>query len=380
MKDLTRPSGVIAHTHLHPRNRDGGASGSVASHHREILELQRSAGNRAVTQLIGQPATTLQRAPGPRVTPRTIPTTEEIDRRAKPIGRAMDDVISSWKEESRWGVQNFVNAELEGKIDEVRSSGLSAGSFLMSLTGNILWAAACFTTGGAAFGISLLGIAIAAAGSPPGDKKLADKGAISAMAEQVQGYLDTFESGLKEDAAKKVHDLVLFNQELDQVALLERFLTSSFDSGVLKRGPEGRLTRLDPGAVRARQKQALTTRWQHFKETVPLAGKMAGSEYTVDGRSDTSPRGGRLRLVLVQPGTPTRANPRPEPRWGLGLELWPGQFGIAKWVADDVRDDVDRRIREVAGTSLSILIARPEQVTVHPDRFWQTVEGIWVAP
>jgi hypothetical protein len=274
-------------------------------------------------------------------------------------------------------VQNFVNAELEAKIDEVRSSGVTASSFLVSLAGNIVWAGACFATGGAAFGVSLAGIAIAALGSLPGDKALSDKGAIAAMAKEVQQYLDQCETWLKADVDRRAHNLVLFNQSKDQVELLELFMVNSFKADVLAKGPEGRLTQLNPGAVREAQQRALTERWQHFKETVPLAGKKAGSEATA-GVGD--PKGGRLRLILVQgTGIPFTKHQLP-PRWGLGLELWPNQYGIAKWVPNDVLSDVNRRIQEVAGKTLPPLVAEPSQIVVYPDQFWQTVEGIWVAP
>jgi hypothetical protein len=346
----------------------------------EMLRLQRAAGNTAVARLIRRSSAPVVLQRRPPTTVRTIPTRAEIDERAAPIKRMMKEVVKSWKEESRWGVQNFVNAELEAKIDDVRSSGLTASSFLLSLAGNLIWAAACFTTGGAAFGISVLGIGIAASGSLPGDKKLSDRGAIAAMAKEVQNYLDQCETGLKAAIDQRAHELVLFNQDLGQSELLELFIKNSFRPEVLAAGPDGRLTELNPSAVREAQQQELAKRWKHFKETVPLAAKQAGSEYTVDGRSDTSPKGGRLRLILVQGGLDPATKQQQPPRWGLGLELWPKKFGIAKWVPDDVRDDVDRRIREVAGNKLPPLTAEASQVTVPPDQFWQVVDGMWVAP
>ena len=75
----------------------------------------------------------------------------------------LENRLEAWKRSADEGLQNFVDRELVHKLyDDFNAKG-----FLVSLGGNIIWAAACFTTGGAAFAISLTGIAVATAGSYP---------------------------------------------------------------------------------------------------------------------------------------------------------------------------------------------------------------------
>ena len=60
-----------------------------------------------------------------KVPPRQIPRAHEIDERALPLAKKMGDALDHWKNQANWGIQNFVNEELEKRIDKLLSAGLT---------------------------------------------------------------------------------------------------------------------------------------------------------------------------------------------------------------------------------------------------------------
>jgi acetyl esterase/lipase len=356
-----------------------GSAEAVGLDPASVLFLQRSAGNAAVSALLQRrPGRLLQRGPL-RVEPRMIRTEKEIEAQAMPLAEKMGGALHDWKAQAYWGVQNFVNEELEKRIDALRSAGLTTGSFLQSLAGNLIWAAACFIPGAPAlaFAVSVYGIGITASASPPSATDPADKGSVSKVAEQVQGYLDKVEEEIrgKDDAnllemAKK---LVLFNEDLSQPELLELFMKQTFPRELLQGGAGGKLIRFNDEAVKKAQKAGLKERFRAFMDVVPLVGTKTEPD-TVLGRKLNN--GHTLSLVAVSGVGGTGPG---SVRYGIGYELKkrqtsldgrvvaPGEVVIAKWVADEVVSDVLQRADQLK-TQL-IINALASEVKMGPDAF-----------
>jgi hypothetical protein len=358
-----------------------------------LVLMQRSAGNAAVGFMIQRAATAspgrrpvprplaqlVQRAPL-RTPTRRIRSTDEIEREARPLADKMGEALDHWKGQAFWGIQNFVNEELEKRIDKLRSAGLSTKSFLQSLAGNVIWAAACFIPGSqlAQFVVSMAGIAVAAGASPPSTSDPADKGAVSGMAEAVQGYLDRIEDELRGPKDSRLLEeakrLVLFNDGLTQAELLERFLTQSFDKSLLRPGIGGNLTGFNDAAIKKTQKAALVARLEHFMKVVPMVGQKTEPE-TVVGRKI----GGEYTLRLIVVSGVGGEGPE-HVRSGIGYVLKPrvedlhgrvkslGRVVIAEWIEPDVVNDVLRRQEELKIYPL-IVNAFATEVAMGPDEF-----------
>ena len=354
------------------RDRRANAAGVLGRASREqppnlaglLLLMQRSVGNAAVSAIVQRslalaPERQLQRDPL-RVQPSRIRTSQEIEQQAAPLVEEMVRALDHWKAQAYWGVQNFVNEELEKQIDTLRSQGLSTADFLQSLAGALIWAAACFVPGSAIFTfiVSLQGIAIAAEASPPNQKDPADKGAIAHMAEEVQGYLDAVEREIRGEndsrLLEQAKDLVLFHgEDLSHPELLERFMTSTFARPLLEPGLGGKLIKFNDEAIKKTQKDALKTHLAHFMDVVPLVGTKSEPE-TVVGRKS----GGEYTLSLIAVSGVGGEGPD-HIRYGIGYEITPrqttlegkvtrlGQVAIAEWVSDDVLHDVLRRESEL---------------------------------
>ena len=339
-----------------------------------IFYLQRTIGNAAVTSLV-------QRDPV-KGGPKKIRTEAEIEAAAKPLVGSMGDALDHWKNQSDWGIQNFVNEELEKRIDKLRSSGLTTGRFLQSLAGNLTWAAACFFPEAPifAFIVGLTGIGVTAQASPPTATDPADKGAVSKMAEEMQGYLDKVEEAIrgKNDSSllDRAKDLVLFHDELTQPELLELFITSTFMKEMLIPGVGGKLIRFNDEAVKKAQKEALKTRLQHFMEAVPLVGDETEPETVA-----LQKLGGEYTLRLVEIYEVDKPGRSRHVRWGIGYEtrpretdlqgvtLKPGAVVVAKWISEDVVNDVLQRESDLKMSGQLIIGALPSEVVMGPGEF-----------
>ncbi len=130
--------------------RGGALPADQGSGERVLAYLESTAGNRAAAHVV-------QREPGARrqQDPNLVPAT---------IEEAARDRIKDWRIAAGEGLQDFVDSEL---FNAVRAKEADWRGFGMSLAGNLLWATACFGTGGAAFALSALGIALAAMGTVP---------------------------------------------------------------------------------------------------------------------------------------------------------------------------------------------------------------------
>src|SRR5262245_43877548 len=342
-----------------------------------LLALQRTSGNRHVQRVL---TLAVQRDKLPEQHPKQIRTTHDIERQALPLAEKMGDALDHWKNQADWGIQNFVNQELEKRIDALRSAGLTTGDFLQGLIGNLIWSAACFIPGSPAiaFIVSVAGIQLTARTSPPSASDPADKGAVSGVAESMQMYLDKVEEAIRGpkdshliDQAKNV---VLFNPDLGLPALLELLMSSYFDKSMLQAGPEGKLTRLNDEVVKKTQKQALATRFQHFIDAVTAVGTKTEAD-TVLGRKI----GGEYTLSLIAVSGVGGAGAK-NTMYGLGYEIKPrktaldgsvmslGEVAIAIWIPDDTVNDVLERESQLKIYPL-IRNAFATEVKMGPDQF-----------
>jgi hypothetical protein len=77
----------------------------------------------------------------------------------------MRTFLVEWKTAATDGVTEFITSALNQRINDLASG--STKNFLLSLLGNMIWAAACFASGGTAFAISVVGVGIGAIPSVP---------------------------------------------------------------------------------------------------------------------------------------------------------------------------------------------------------------------
>jgi hypothetical protein len=171
---------------------DPGRSSDTLSTTR-ILGLQRAVGNHGTTQMIllGQgiaPHQTVQRDP-------TMQRPDVVASDAVPGLGDMGQTAMTWIEQV-WGALNQGLADFEHN-SQVTDWAAFAGSVL----GNLIWAAAAFSTGGGAFLISIGGIGVATAATVPSSK---DDFFVAARAEHDQ--LNVGLKGRVPQVTKKVHD------------------------------------------------------------------------------------------------------------------------------------------------------------------------------
>lgn len=107
-------------------------------------------GNRAAAVLARQPA------------PAPAPAPARVDEREGLMRNTAFDAINSYEAATGRGISRAVTT---------LGSVTDWGPFASALVGNLIWASACFATGGTAFVISLAGIGVGAVGSLPKDKE-----------------------------------------------------------------------------------------------------------------------------------------------------------------------------------------------------------------
>lgn len=110
----------------------------------------------------------------------------------------MRDILQDWKGAAADGVQQFATAALSDRIDDLESG--SATALFAALLGNTVWAAAAFTTGGAAFAISMVGVATAALPTVPHKGKSFIPDIQKAMVRQIYTVYGQLDKGLRSNA------------------------------------------------------------------------------------------------------------------------------------------------------------------------------------
>ncbi len=319
----------------------------------------------------------VQRSP---LHPPKIRTQDEIDRGAATLAKDMARELDHWKNQADWGIQDFVNEELERRIDSLRKAGLTKEAFLQSLLGNVIWAVACFLGEAPelAFVVSMVGIGVAASAVPPTASKPADVGAVSGLAEQVQRLLDRIEDEMRgtndTHLLDQARNLILFNPDLSEPELLELFMTQNFDRSLLRAEVGGKLTGFNDEQVKRTQKQAIEVRFQHFMDVIPLVGSKTEPE-TVVGRTV----GGEYTLSLVHVSGVGGDKPEDE-KWGIGYEIVHretdlqgnitklGNVVVAQWVEEDTVNAVLNREADLKIYPL-IINAFATEVSMGPESF-----------
>ena len=118
-----------------------------ALNHANVLALQRSAGNHATTAMLARD--------GPIAAPPKAPPD--------------DQKLSQLRDIALLAINTYEDGAADGILDAkgTLSSMSGWGPFVTALAGNVIWAAACFSTGGTAFAISLVGIGVGMSPSIP---------------------------------------------------------------------------------------------------------------------------------------------------------------------------------------------------------------------
>lgn len=140
----------------------------------------------------------------------------------------MRNVVQDWRAAAHAGVVQFVTNELSKRIDKLESG--NAGGFLMALLGNVVWAAAAFTTGGAAFGISIVGIAIGAVPAVPEKSK----SFIPEVSDLMENYFDKIFDQMNGSLRTKAKALVDKYPGITRFHALGEFVAASYKASYFK--------------------------------------------------------------------------------------------------------------------------------------------------
>jgi hypothetical protein len=137
----------------------------------------------------------------------------------------MRAILQQWQTAAHSGISQFVTNELSKRIDKLESG--STKNFLVSLLGNVVWAAACFTPigmAGTAFAISLTGIAISAVPGIPEETKSLVPAIQKAMVDHINEIYAQVNSKLR-NYAKALLDAY---PGISRFHAMDEFVTASF--------------------------------------------------------------------------------------------------------------------------------------------------------
>jgi hypothetical protein len=149
-----------------------------------VLALQRSAGNHATTAMLarnGPPAAAPPKAPPD------------------------DQKLSQLRDIALLAINTYEDGAADGILDAkgTLSSMSGWGPFVTALAGNVIWAAACFSTGGTAFAISLVGIGVGMSPSIPKNGEDFAAWAKSSVIKEIRQRLENkVDSATKDTLAK----------------------------------------------------------------------------------------------------------------------------------------------------------------------------------
>jgi hypothetical protein len=159
------------------------------------------------------------------------------------MGRTVDE----WYQAATDGVFSFVDDELAYQLDELSPSGWH--SFLTTLLGNTIWAAAAFAPHArAAFAVSMIGIAI---GSMPSIPKQKEESAIKQVRDSSLDYLEGIKDQIDKGLRTKAARLLIENPGISRYRALSQFVQASFKRGTFEVDPEFKARpNLDLSAIR----------------------------------------------------------------------------------------------------------------------------------
>lgn len=221
--------------------------------------------------------------------------------------------IENWRRAAGEGKQAFVNSDLSSLIAD---QSLDTTAFLSALIGNVVWAAACFTTGGAAFAISLAGIGIGAAGAG-GTIKPRDT-SLESVDKEMNGYLNAVRDHLLGQVTPSCSKVVEENPDFGVNQALGMIMNASLKSGFLAalENPPW-MSEINDGAVSASIQQTASDRLSHFRSEInPI--------FMHTGLADENPE-----IIIVE---------------GVGLALGhrkqrnQGNWSIDTWVSPQMHD------------------------------------------
>lgn len=181
----------------------------------------------------------------------------------------MRNVLQDWHGAARAGIAQFVTNALSKRIDKLESG--STKNFVVTLLGNVVWAAAAFAPGAAAFAISIVGIAVGSAPSIPQKSKSLIPELQKLMEDHIDGVFDQLDKSLRR-LAKALLDK---NPEIARFHALDLFVSASFKPNLFKANPKHTtIPFLDKGAIRDLfEREATKQLDQAIKEEEDAAAK-----------------------------------------------------------------------------------------------------------
>jgi len=161
------------------------------------------------------------------------------------VEQDMRNILQDWKSATADGIQQFATNALSARLDKLESG--SANSFLASLVGNTIWAAAAFSTGGIAFAIGMGGIAVAAAPTVPEERKSFIPTIQQGMVDHIYEIYDQLDKSLR----KRAQALADSQPGMSRFEALATFVTASFKKGFYTIDPKNtKIPTLNKSAIR----------------------------------------------------------------------------------------------------------------------------------
>ena len=133
----------------------------------------------------------------------------------------MREILQDWRTAATDGVNLFTTTVLSQRIDDLESGSWT--TFIGGLIGNTIWAAAAFTTGGAAFAVSMVGISVAAAPTLPGE----GKNLIPAVQKAMQDHVYALYAALDRTLHRKAKNLIDSLPGIGRYHAIARFVQAS---------------------------------------------------------------------------------------------------------------------------------------------------------
>jgi hypothetical protein len=138
----------------------------------------------------------------------------------------MRAVLLEWQGAAEAGVSLFATTALSERLDDLESG--SWENFLVGLLGNTIWAGAAFASGGAAFAISMIGIAVNASPAIPAKTR----SALPDVQEMMINYIQTVFTQLNGQLRDKAHELLAETPGATRYGALGQFISTSFKTGM----------------------------------------------------------------------------------------------------------------------------------------------------
>jgi hypothetical protein len=172
-------------------------------------------------------------------------------------------ILVNWNQAAITGVTLFATNELSKQLDSMQSGNWK--NYWISLLGNTIWAGTVFMSAGSGsiFGVSMIGIVVAASPSVPSAQQSSLPDVQEQMVNYMQSIYDQLDPQLRTTAAR----LIANNPGITRYSALNLFVQNSFKPGMYHLDPESRW----PPTL---NKQAIT----HLYRTWPATASATPSE------------------------------------------------------------------------------------------------------